>query len=546
MLTEKAHSHTKQSGGTPFTPVSRAVLQRKCACGTHTMGGGQCAECQKKNMGVGGRPLQTKLAISETGDAYEHEADRVAEQVMRMSSADMSKRQNGKMTPSLVQRRASGESTAGLAEAPPSVHAVLNSPGQSLEPALQQDMEQRFGHDFSQVRVHSDAAAGQSARDVNAHAYTVSHNIVFGAGRFAKGTNEGRRLIAHELMHVVQQTGHTANSVGETTEIRGPITSSSQVLQRKKVSTGLGEFETTRFNAHDSGVDIVLTFDPDEAEVDATKIALVQSVKATNEAKTAYAINPSIASRMVKKGKVGAGYAIDASGETNNPLYFDIKNLGATEELEDTPSPAGTSAVLGDNTHYQFGYCYKAHATDARKIKQSAGLSDRPEGLKRVRAGMMFETTALAIEGTDKDKFYGSVKWGYTIRGTAAAPSVAKTDIELASEDKGKNRGRPTANFIAPARLWNVGTTRGTLVVDPSSPHNRKNAYIENESDGTKGRLGKGTKLKQVEVIKGTTEGMIKAEVLNPDGTGTGRNVFIYVDDIKDMGDGTANKKLPQ
>ena len=499
------------------------------------MGGGQCADCAKKKSG-----LQRKLAIGASHDPLELEADRVANQVM---AAPAHSAVRG--TPPRIQRF-SGQATGQTGTAPASVDQVLASPARPLEPALRQDMEQRFGYDFSRVRVHSGAASENSARDVNAHAYTAGHDIVFGAGKFAPQSCEGRRLIAHELTHIVQQSGPNANSVGEINETRGPIPSSSQVLQRKKVATGFGEFETTRFNAHDSGVDIVLTFDPDEAKVDATKIALLQSVKATNEAKTAYAINPSIASRMVKKGKAGAGYAIDASGETNNPLYFDIKNLGATEELKDTPSPAGTSAVLGDNTHYQFGYCYKKHATDARKIKQSAGLSDRPEGLKRVRAGMMFETTALAIEGTDKDNFYGSVKWGYTIRGTAAAPRVAKTDIELASEDKGKNKGRPTVNFIAPAKLWNVGTTRGTLVVDPSSPYNKKNAYIKNESDGTTGRLEKGTKLKQVEVIKGTTEGMIKAEVLNSDGTGTGRNVFIYVVDVKDMGDGTANKKLPQ
>lgn len=186
-----------------FTPVSRGVLQRKCACGTHTMGGGQCAECQKTH--VSGKPLQTKLAISEPGDAYEQEADRVAEQVMRMSPANMSRSQKNGMTQPLIQRRATGSAT-GLGEAPPSVHRVLNSPGQPLKPVLQQDLEQRFGYDFSQVRVHSGAAAAQSARDVNASAYTVGHNVVFGAGQFAPETNMGRRLIAHELTHVVQQS----------------------------------------------------------------------------------------------------------------------------------------------------------------------------------------------------------------------------------------------------------------------------------------------------------------------------------------------------
>ncbi|NHN79643.1 DUF4157 domain-containing protein [Azotobacter chroococcum] len=90
--------------------------------------------------------------------------------------------------------------------APASVHRVLASPGRPLELGLRQDMEQRFGHDFSQVRVHTGSAAEQSAREVNANAYTVGHDIVFGGGRFAPTSNAGQRLIAHELTHVMQQS----------------------------------------------------------------------------------------------------------------------------------------------------------------------------------------------------------------------------------------------------------------------------------------------------------------------------------------------------
>ena len=67
-------------------------------------------------------------------------------------------------------------------------------------------MEPRFGYDFSGVRVHTGEVAEESAREVNAHAYTVGHNVVFGAGRFAPESDAGRRLIAHELVHVVQQS----------------------------------------------------------------------------------------------------------------------------------------------------------------------------------------------------------------------------------------------------------------------------------------------------------------------------------------------------
>ncbi len=88
---------------------------------------------------------------------------------------------------------------------PASVRAALRSPGQPLDAATRAFMEPRFGHDFSRVRVHADAQAAESARAVNAHAYTVGHDIVFSAGRHQPATPAGRQLLAHELAHVVQQ-----------------------------------------------------------------------------------------------------------------------------------------------------------------------------------------------------------------------------------------------------------------------------------------------------------------------------------------------------
>ncbi len=90
-------------------------------------------------------------------------------------------------------------------EVPPIVHQVLRSPGQPLDPETCVSMERRFGHDFSQVRVHTDAKAAESARAVDAFAYTVGRDVVFERGEYAIGTNHGRRLLAHELAHVAQQ-----------------------------------------------------------------------------------------------------------------------------------------------------------------------------------------------------------------------------------------------------------------------------------------------------------------------------------------------------
>jgi hypothetical protein len=194
----------------PLPSANASAVNAKCACGNHTMAGGECEECSKKKR-VG---LQTKLKVNEPGDSDEREADRVAEQVMAMPAGLAI---SG--APPRIQRF-SGQSNGQADAAPASVDQALARPGRPLEPALRQDMEQRFGYDFSRVRVHSGAAAEQSAQEVNANAYTMGNAIVFGAGWFAPGTHQGRRLIAHELTHVVQQQSviprHDALADGNT------------------------------------------------------------------------------------------------------------------------------------------------------------------------------------------------------------------------------------------------------------------------------------------------------------------------------------------
>jgi hypothetical protein len=143
------------------------------------------------------RFFQAKLANGLAHDPMESEADRVADQVIH---APANRAESPRIHPFRTQ------TSEQAREVPGSVDRVLAHPGTPLEPALQQDMEHRFVHDFSQVRVHTDTAAGHSARDVSAHAYTVGRDIVFGAGQFAPQTQTGRRLLAHELTHFVQQS----------------------------------------------------------------------------------------------------------------------------------------------------------------------------------------------------------------------------------------------------------------------------------------------------------------------------------------------------
>jgi hypothetical protein len=160
-------------------------------------------------------PLQRKLAIGAVDDPLEHEADRVAAQVMRTSARETAQTPHTKCVGS--PERAVNSSPPGIGRFPASsneppnaaavsVEKVLAGAGSPLEPTLRHDVEQRFGHDFSRVRIHSGAAAEQSAQEMNANAYTLGQHIVFGAGRFAPATQEGRRLLAHELAHVVQRS----------------------------------------------------------------------------------------------------------------------------------------------------------------------------------------------------------------------------------------------------------------------------------------------------------------------------------------------------
>jgi len=160
------------------TPVANGLLQRQCACGQHSSAGGECEECKQKREGM----LQ-RAAIS----------------------------------PSPVR------------DVPPVVHDVLRSPGQPLDAQMRAYMEPRFGHDFSGVRVHTDARSAESARAVNALAYTVGRDVVFGTGQYTPHVNAGRKLIAHELTHVMQQrdagvpgyltVGETGNAMEREAEV---------------------------------------------------------------------------------------------------------------------------------------------------------------------------------------------------------------------------------------------------------------------------------------------------------------------------------------
>jgi len=168
--------------------------------------------------------FQAKLTVNQPGDEHEREADAVADQVMRMKDGDASIVQRMPLTPvNDIMRKCTGceekekegvqrkETVGGDASgktAPSAVSDVLSSGGgQMIDSGTKQFMESRFGQDFSQVRIHTDARAAESASAIQARAYTSGRDVVFGSGEYQSGSEEGRRLLAHELVHVGQQGG---------------------------------------------------------------------------------------------------------------------------------------------------------------------------------------------------------------------------------------------------------------------------------------------------------------------------------------------------
>lgn len=145
----------------PKLPPSRiAPTVRRCACGGIVGASGECAACRSKRL--------QRLAVD-----------------------------------------------GGTPHAPPGVREVLRSSGRPLEPAVRCEMQSRLGHDFADVRVHTDPRAAESAREVGALAYTVGRDVVFGEGRYRPHSSEGRQILVHEMVHVIQQNSAAGPATGE-------------------------------------------------------------------------------------------------------------------------------------------------------------------------------------------------------------------------------------------------------------------------------------------------------------------------------------------
>ena len=176
--------------------------------------------------------VHAELTVSPPRYIYEQEADRVSEQVMSMPEPQLQRvcdcgggcpkcqtEQSGHQHERLWTKRVQS-SDLGQSAAPPIVHEVLDSPGQPLDVSTRAFMEPRFGHDFSRVRVHTDAKATESAQAVKAAAYTVGRDIVFDQNHYDPHSAPGRFLLVHELAHTFQQGQAGGMSAADRAELQ--------------------------------------------------------------------------------------------------------------------------------------------------------------------------------------------------------------------------------------------------------------------------------------------------------------------------------------
>ena len=197
---------------TPNERLGASTLLRRsadaCACD------GGCPRCATESGAMLQKSPDDTLAIGAVDDPLEHEAEAAAE---AFDDDALAAGGTSAGTGAMVARSHTSDAAALSHDAaPPSVHSALGTSGHSLDGGVRSEMEEHFETSFDHVRVHTDARAAQSAADVDANAYTVGSHVVFAPGRFTPHEPEGKRLIAHELAHVKQQTAPPNRAIAET------------------------------------------------------------------------------------------------------------------------------------------------------------------------------------------------------------------------------------------------------------------------------------------------------------------------------------------
>ena len=351
------------------------------------------------------------------------------------------------------------------------VHETLRSRGQPLDAGTRAYFEPRFGHDFSRVRIHADRQAGETARAMDAVAYTVGSRIAFAEGRYQPWTAAGRRLLAHELAHVAQQRNasvpgthlevgkpsdaaeHAADAaaqhaLGHATTRTVDAIDSSATVRRETAESWAGKFDNDKQygvkNVNDGkgqglyGSPIKIRFTP-KPIVHADKVALVQTAVSTWNDQPWF-IGQEEADRTAMEARsTSAGTHIDQPSRSSTTPLAGMKN----------PPSGGDLAASVPGTNSKFGIP-SAKDEESRQawLSDPAELGPIPDD---VAASQSLETAALAVSGPQQGVYYGSVRWGWDK--AAGAKTATAKKFQSASKDA------PSADFGSASELWNASKT---------------------------------------------------------------------------------------
>ena len=436
----------------PFSPERGGYLQRKCACGGTPDPTGECAECRQKRL----------------------------------------------------QRRQQRRPDTPLEPSPETsvVHEILGPSGRSLDPATRSFMEPRFGHDFSRVRTHTDARAAESARAVGARAYTVGHDVVFGAGRYAPHTAAGQRLLAHELAHVVQQQAAgpslqpdlVASRAGDVAEqeaeaVAEQVTGGHPVRVRQSARTTLqGDWLGAGIGAlvgGGVGAAIGSIFGPIGALVGLGVGALAGAIiggltGGSPERNGTWSIAQTNTDGPNYSSDVNITFTPRAERVNCSEIAFvqtvkfsDVSTGASVETIPNYVSRrTGSGWTLDRIEARQYGwYGYNNDGSPSGNVSPGsspapltpATLHDTPSDV-RPDSVFEFETCAICRTGTDLNSIYGCFTWGFNV----------DSSNRLTSR-RNERRAGPSADFAESVKQWNIqaagpGASRNDPSQQPLGP----------------------------------------------------------------------------
>lgn len=395
--------------------------------------------------------------------------------------------------------------------------AKLGTSGLNMPLPYFDAIQRSFGrHDISGVAAHTDTAASAAARTMAAAAFTTGDHVAFarrpslhtaahevahviqqrggiqlagGVGTAGDRHEQHAEAVANlvvqgrsseDLLDVYNprtEDGGRAGAAPQMKAERGMTATQGSAVQMKSLPTAYGTFEDVYYgkitNADDKeiGCEMYVRFTPGD-KVDATKVGLVQIVKGVKEGKR-HASDATKDKQSVDTG-VGKDFHVDMWANSRSPVYGTQVGTGAdagklaglketstitsmSEQTQKKHAKEGMKGLKYDGMG-QFGYRMQSGATWKTQAAELDDWPVMPDAIDSKDSGQVFETTALALDGTQKETYYGSVQWGWQ-RDAKAAFSLL--DFKVVS------MGAPSANFMAAAGKWNLSKTSSAEATIP-------------------------------------------------------------------------------